>query len=90
MRELTQEEMEALFPARCHFKVIAEDVSGVREELNAVLERLGITEVVFEEGNRSNAGRYISFNASIDVPTHEVMTQIDSGLKQVRNVKMVL
>ena len=90
MPELTQEDKEQLFPAECHFKVIAVDLVGLGEKLNTILSDCGVSSDVFRPGNRSVRGKYVTYNASIYVDTHARMKQIDSALRQVDGVKMVL
>ena len=89
MQELTPEQREALFPADCHFKVIARDREGVRERLNDVLESFGMPGRM-QAGTRSSAGTYITYNISLRIETHADMQALDQAFRAVDGVRMVL
>ena len=89
MRDLTPDEREALFPAECHFKVIARDEDGVAESLHRALLSLQV-EAPLSAGNSSAAGTYITYNLSLLIETHARMLEIDAALRAVDGVKMVL
>ena len=89
MRDLTPEEREALFPTECHFKVIAWDREGVEDRLNQTLADLGVDDRM-STGNHSSAGTYVTYNLSLTIETHARMQEIDTALRQVNGVKMVL
>jgi len=90
MRELTKEESESLFPAECHFKVICLDLIGIHKNLNQVLIDIGLEDVAFQPGLRSKAGKYISFEISLKLETHDQMLAIDQAIRLVEGVKMLL
>lgn len=90
MREPTEEELEKLFPTECHFKVIAMDLMGVHKNLNQCLTDLGISDHAFQPANKSEHGKYISYETSIVVESHERMKEIDAALRAVEGVKIVL
>lgn len=87
---MTDEESERLFPAVCHFKVIAVDLIGLQERLNGVLMDLGVYDDKFRPGNRSAHGKYVCFDASIRVESHSQMKLIDASLRSLDGIKMVL
>jgi len=90
VRELTTEQLEGLFPAECHIKVIAVDLVGVHKNLNQCLVNLGIVDRAFQPSNKSEQGRYICYETSILVASHVWMREIDAALRAVEGVKMVL
>jgi len=90
MRHLTKEERESLFPTTCHFKVIAVSLEGIHLLLNKVLESNGIIDCKFQPGAQSKGGKYISYEIALELETHELMIRLDSDLRQIDGVKMVL
>ena len=90
MTDLNPEDMEALFPAQCHIKVIARDLTGVHAQLNTTLLDLGLEGVAFQPSATSKNGKYISFEISLHVETHARMREIDTALRAVEGVKLVL
>ncbi len=90
MRELTKEESESLFPAECHFKVICLDLIGIHKNLNNILLEVGFEGVAFQPGLRSKAGKYISFEISLKIETHDQMLKVDQAIRSVEGVKMLL
>lgn len=80
---------EIRFPVECFFKIIAEDLPGVRAALEKTLRRLEITSELVE-GAHSSAGRYVTYELRWVVASLESMREIDRELKAVRGVKMVL
>jgi putative lipoic acid-binding regulatory protein len=90
MRELTKEEKESLFPAECHFKVICMDLMGIHKNLNLALVEIGLEDIAFQPANRSKKGKYISFEVSLMVETHDRMLEIDQAIRSVEGVKMLL
>lgn len=90
MFEPTAEDFEKLFPTECHFKVIAVDLVGVHKNLNQCLVDLGLTELAFQPANKSEHGKYISYETSIIVESHQRMKEIDAALRAVEGVKLVL
>ena len=90
MREPTAEDLEKLFPAECHFKVIAVDLIGVHKNLNQRLVDLGFSNHAFQPANKSEHGKYISYETSILVESRDRMKEIDAALRAVAGVKLVL
>lgn len=90
MRELTKDEKESLFPAKCHFKVICLDLLGIHKNLNLALVEVGLVDVAFQPGTRSKKGKYISFEVSLMVETHARMIEIDQAIRSVEGVKMLM
>jgi len=87
---MSEEEIEALYPAEFHIKVIAVDLGGMEHVLNTVMQELGYDGQSFAPGNRSKGGKYISYNATLIIDTHDLMIQIDTTLRSISGVKMVL
>jgi len=77
------------FPLDCQFRVIAEDRPNMHFVLETVLMQLGI-ESPLEKGNVSSAGKYVTYYVNVTVESQEMMTRIDSALRNVEGVKMVL
>lgn len=90
MREPTAEDFEKLFPAECHFKVIAVDLLGVHKNLNQCLADLGYSDRAFQPANKSKHGKYISYETALRVETRARMKEIDAALRAVAGVKLVL
>ena len=90
MRELTKAESESLFPTECHFKVICLDLIGIHKNLNQVLVDTGLQGDAFQPGLKSKAGKYISFEISLQIETHDEMLQLDQAIRSVEGVKMLL
>ena len=90
MRRPTQQDFESLFPAECHFKVIAVDLVGMHRNLNQCLIELGLDDHAFQPANKSEHGKYISYETSILVETHQRMKEIDAALRAIDGVKLVL
>lgn len=87
MTDFDNTELE--FPLTCHFRVIAEDVDNMHFVVETVLMELGIRDKL-EHGNASKGGKYISFNISTVVDSKEMLTKIDTELRNIQGVKMVL
>lgn len=81
--------IEELFPATCHFRVIAENRQTLFMRLEEVLAGMGFSGVL-EPGTASSHGRYRSFRASIRVDSRSEMHRIDGALREVDGVRMVL
>jgi putative lipoic acid-binding regulatory protein len=90
VHEPSAAELDGLFPAECHFKVIAVDLVGVHRSLNRCLADLGIRDHAFQPSNKSRAGKYICYEASMTVDSRGRMREIDAALRAVEGVKMVL
>ncbi|HTL48818.1 MAG TPA: DUF493 domain-containing protein [Verrucomicrobiae bacterium] len=80
---------ELQFPLNCHFRIVAQNVPGIRESLEAVLRGLDIQSPL-QEGQASAKGAYRTFNFDVEIESREAMNRIDSSLRQNPNVKMVL
>ena len=86
---IDQRRPELEFPVDCHFKVITEQIDGMAFVIETVLAGLGIESPV-TPGNRSAAGRYITYNLTVRVESREQMNRIDAELRNIAGVKMVL
>lgn len=86
---IDKKEPELEFPVDCHFKVIAEDRENMHFVIETVLMGLGVS-APLTEGNKSKGGKYLTFNLTVRVDSCEQMSQIDSELRNIQGVKMVL
>ena len=77
------------FPVECHFRVIADDLDNIHFVIETVLLELGVNDPL-ERVNSSSGGKYASFNVSTVVRSHEQMNRIDSELRLIQGVKMVM
>ncbi|MEC7201396.1 MAG: DUF493 family protein [Verrucomicrobiota bacterium] len=90
MRELNQDELNQLFPAECHFKVICKDREGMEKDLNQSLEDIGLTGIVFQPRGRSAKGTYITFDLSWVVESNARLRAMDEAIGAVDGVGMLL
>ena len=75
---------ELKFPVVWHYKIITEKtVSGVNAEIQKVLDRNGITDLL-ESGNESSAGKYLSYKVSVTFNDRETMQRISNELNHRR------
>ncbi len=77
------------FPLEAQFRVIAEDLEQMAFVIETVLMQLGV-EVPVVRGNQSKSGTYISYRITTMVESREQMNRIDSELRSIAGVKMVL
>ena len=77
------------FPLECQFRVIAEDQENLALVIETVLMQLGV-EVPVVRGNESKSGTYVSYSITTVVQSREEMTRIDTELRNIAGVKMVL
>ncbi len=77
------------FPVMCHYKIIAEDLVGVKEAIEKVFLEVNI-EAEVTRGRESEMGKYIAFNADVLIHSLKLMRYIDKGLKGIKGVKVVL
>ena len=82
-------ESELKFPLECHFRVIAEDHENMHFVIETVLMGLGVNDTLKSE-NTSKKGKYVSFSVTTTVESSEIMSKIDSELRNIQGVKMVL
>ena len=80
---------ELKFPLNCHYRIVAENVPGIRDALERVLGELKIT-AALRDGHYSAKGAYLTFNFDVEVPSQEVMNKIDAAIRKTPHVKMVL
>lgn len=83
------ENEELKFPVECHFKVISEDIDGIHFVIETVLMEMKINVPVLR-GNKSAGGKYITHNITVMVHSKEMLTAIDTELRNIQGVKMVL
>lgn len=83
------ENEELKFPLECHFKVISEDIEGIHFVIETVLMEMKIN-VPVVKGNKSTGGKYITHNITVMVDSKEMLTAIDTELRNIQGVKMVL
>lgn len=80
---------ELQFPVKCHYRIIAENVSGIEIEISDALTRLNISEKV-KAGNQSKGGKYLTFYIDLHIESREEMDSVDKTLRAIAGVKMVL
>ena len=83
------ENQEIQFPIDCHYKVIAEDIPNMAFVIETVLMELKVNAPAVK-GHASAGGKYITYNITVTVHSRETMNAIDSGLRNIQGVKMVL
>ncbi len=89
MNTTQQDETPLEFPLECHFRVIAEDIDNMHFVIETVLMELGIHDKL-ESANTSRGGKYVSFSVSTTVESLEKLNKIDSELRNIHGVRMVL
>lgn len=77
------------FPLECQFRIIAEAQDGMHFVIETVLMELGVTSTLHPE-NRSQGNRYQSFRVDVRVESMEHMNKIDTALRNIVGVRMVL
>lgn len=82
-------EEQLKFPLVCHYKVIAINQENMHFVVETVLLEMGIT-APLTKGNVSENKKYITYNLSIEVRNKEEMALVDSELRNIEGVKMVL
>jgi putative lipoic acid-binding regulatory protein len=83
-------ELENLvFPVTVHFKVIGEVSENLRTHLEIALWELNITERL-TPGRVSAGGKYMTFDLSMMVADRERLRAIDTRLRAVEGVRMLL
>jgi len=77
------------FPLEVQYRVIAEDREKMAFVIETVLMQLGVNAPV-ARGNRSKSRTYVSYNVTTVVESREQMNRIDTELRAIEGVKMVL
>ena len=77
------------FPLVCQYRIIAENREGIHFVIETVLLEMGVT-APLHPGNQSGGGRYQSFHVEVRVESLDQMNKIDSALRNIVGVKMVL
>lgn len=80
---------ELEFPVDVQFRIIAEDIPGIKFVIETVLFEMGI-EQSLRFGQFSANAKYISFSVDIRVLSREMLNKIDFELRNVQGVRMVL
>lgn len=88
MRDLTPEELDMIYPAECHFKVIAR-TGKAQSRIENALEKHGVKAPV-RLGNTSRTGNYLTFNVTVWVNNRETMQSLDASLRRIEGVVTVL
>ena len=83
------ENVELQFPVECHFRVLAENQPNMAFVIETVLMELGV-QAPLQQGNVSANGKYISFTFTTVVESRDAMNRIDSELRSILGVKMVM
>ncbi len=77
------------FPVAWHGRIIACDLDHVADDIRRLLLAFGVdTEI--SRGNRSRAGRYVTYTVDIVFENRRMMQQIPEAIAKVTGVKMVL
>ncbi len=80
---------ELQFPIDCQFRIIAENREGMHFVIETVLMEMGVN-APLETNNQSSGGKYSTFSVNIRIESKERMNEIDSALRSIVGVKMVL
>lgn len=80
---------EIKFPVICHFKIIADNMPGVRIMLEKKLQDLGVINPL-SEGTHSSRNKYVTYNIEVKVASKEYMHQLDNAIRTTKHVRMVL
>ena len=80
---------ELVFPLTAHFRVIAEKDRVDKGRLEQAVSPFTLTEPL-APANVSSKGRYVSFAFSAHVVNRDELRQIDTVLREVPGVRMVL
>jgi len=80
---------EIKFPVICHFKIIADNIPGVRTMLEKKLQDLGVINPL-SEGTHSSGNKYVTYNIEVKVASKEYMYQLDTSIRTTKHVRMVL
>lgn len=80
---------ELQFPLDCQFRVIAENKKGMFFVIETVLLENGVT-APLQVQHESAGGKYLSFSVDTRVESREMMNRIDTALRSIEGVKMVL
>lgn len=89
MLENSREPEKLKFPIECQFRIIAASKPGMHFMIETVLIQLGITAPLHTE-NQSQSARYQSYRIDVVVESLEAMNRIDSSLRSIAGVRMVL
>lgn len=77
------------FPLECQFRIIAESHDHMHFVIETVLMEIGVKAPLTRQ-NQSSGGKYQSFLVIVLVESAEHMNKIDSALRNIAGVKMVL
>ncbi len=80
---------ELEFPLQCFFKVIAHDIPDMPSRIQTALAGVGV-DVQIEPGHQSSHKKYITYNFGLEVDSRETLSAVDSSLRSVEGVCMVL
>ena len=73
----------------CHFKIIADNMPGVRTMLEKRLQDLGVINPL-SEGTHSLGNKYVTYNIEVKVASKEYMERLDHAIRTTNHVRMVL
>ncbi len=82
-------EEEINFPVICYYKIIAERSDDIRLRIETKMREAGVMSPV-KIAHESARRRYVTFDLEILAHSKEYMNEIDSALRAVPGVKMVL
>ena len=81
--------VELEFPVMCHVKVITEKRDGMQGAIETVLCSM-VLKAEVTSGNSSAAGKYLTYNFSFMADSKEIMEKVDTEMRAIEGVKMVL
>ncbi len=81
--------VEIEFPVLCHVKVITEKREGMQTAIENILNKLELS-VKVVLGNSSATGKYLTYNFSFMADSKEIMNQVDTEIRDIDGVKMVM
>ncbi|MBU3758766.1 MAG: DUF493 domain-containing protein [Candidatus Omnitrophica bacterium] len=77
------------FPLDCQFRIIAESHEHMAFVIETVLMEIGVS-APLKRQNVSNGGKYQSYLVIVRVESADHMNRIDSALRNIAGVRMVL
>ena len=80
---------EIKFPLICYYKIIAERSDDIQLRIETKLREAGVMNPV-RVAHESSRRRYVTFDLEVLVHSKDYMNEIDSTLRSIQGVKMVL
>lgn len=89
MISLPNDAAPSLYPAECHFRIIAEAGVDPSAALTVLLEDYQVTAPLVA-GNSSCTGKYRTFELSVLLQSREEMDTLDGAIRSVQGVRILL